>query len=140
MRKLEDIPKKDIFGTPEGYFEKLPSTIQARVSEKNSSLSESPFYRFKLQYVLPVVLLLAAAVYWFESPSESNNVDELLASVKTEELIAYLSESDMTTEDLIDHLSSEGMTTDIDTEDADEQLLDSIELENVFDDTDLENI
>ena len=32
MKKLEDIPKKEIFDVPDGYFEKLPGKIQARIS------------------------------------------------------------------------------------------------------------
>ena len=35
MKKLEEIPKKEVFKVPEGYFENLPGIIQARVAQQN---------------------------------------------------------------------------------------------------------
>ena len=37
--KLEDLPQKEIFDVPEGYFEKLPGTIQARIAERQQPAS-----------------------------------------------------------------------------------------------------
>ena len=39
MKKLEDIPKKQNFEVPEGYFEKLPGIIQSRVTQQHKEKS-----------------------------------------------------------------------------------------------------
>ena len=102
MKKLEDIPKKQVFTTPEGYFDNLPGKIQARVAVKTE---DRPFYSNALKYALPVVVLLAAGIFWFDqNQSVGNDAESILASVETDALIAYLDESEISTEDLIENL------------------------------------
>jgi hypothetical protein len=103
MKKLEDIPKKEIFTTPEGYFDALPGKIQARISAKPE---KQPFFAYTLKYALPVIALLAAGIFWYTANQETTPADaeSILASVETEALIAYLDESEISTEDLIENL------------------------------------
>ena len=123
MKKLEDIPKKDFFQVPEGYFDRLPEIIQARVSEKETSQSWNPTLRFSLQYALPALALIVAAVLYFRTP-EVLSTEDLLASVDTEQLVAYLDESDLNTDELL-----EGVDLDPDEVDAiQESSLDELEL------------
>jgi len=110
MRKLEDIPKKDIFTTPEGYFDKLPGMIEARVAKKTKT-SISPAFAFSLKYALPVVVFLAAGIFWYTQSNSSTDVDRLLSVVQTEDLVAYLNDSDMSTEEVIE--SADFSVTDI---------------------------
>jgi hypothetical protein len=104
MKKLEDIPKKEIFEVPDGYFERLPERIQTRISGSISSTENSFIFRYKLQYALPLIIVVATGIYWFSAADQPENVESLLASVQTEQLVAYLGESDITTEDLLEHV------------------------------------
>ena len=98
MAKLDEIPKKDFFTTPEDYFERLPGRIHSRIEKKQNS-SVAPALQLALKYALP--LLLIGAVLFFY-PSDSREVENMLASVETQALIEYLHESGITSEDLIE--------------------------------------
>jgi len=101
MKKLEDIPKNHPFKVPDGYFEKLPGVIQARIAEQTHVRESKPYLRYALQYALPVLILGVAAVIYL-MPGTPQNTESLLASVSTEELVAYLEESEISTEELLD--------------------------------------
>ncbi len=103
MKNLEDIPKNHPFKVPDGYFDSLPGIIQARVAEKSEVKEAKPYFRYALQYVLPVVVLAIVAVIYLV-PGTPQDVDSMLASVSTEELAAYLEESEITTEELLDQM------------------------------------
>lgn len=97
--KLDDIPKKVIFDVPEGYFERLPGKIQSRITA-HQPREASAFFRFRLQYVIPV-LVIAILAYVFLPLKNSQDAESILAAVETEDLIAYLNDSDLTTEDVL---------------------------------------
>ncbi len=99
MKKLEDIPKKNIFEVPEGYFEKLPGIIQARVAKPEPVR----LWVTSLKYALPVLAVLAG-VFWFTGQSEET-FDEQLAGIQTEQLIAYLNDADLQMDDLSETVS-----------------------------------
>lgn len=102
MKRLEDIPKKNIFETPEGYFDELPGIIQSRIAEKSKSTSPFPSFGLVLRYAVPVLAIAIALFLIFRPSAPLGNPDELLASVSTEELTYYLVESDFTTDELLD--------------------------------------
>jgi hypothetical protein len=137
MKKLEDIPKKEIFKVPDGYFDSLPNRIQARIAEESPAREERFFFRFKLQYALPVIVLLAVGAALFLPVRQPDSVESLLAGVQTEELIAYLEESGITTEDVLEDV--EFNATDLDEIEAevyeltigDEDLLELMEDEDL---------
>ena len=66
MKKLEDIPKKNVFEVPDGYFDRLPGIIQARVSQEKPSFV---WYSWPvaLRYALPVLLMMAVGIFWYTS-------------------------------------------------------------------------
>ncbi len=99
MKKLEDIPKIDIFKAPEGYFDKLPGIIQARVQKPD----QAPVWRPALRFALPTLVLLVA-LYWFW-PGASQSPEELLATIDDNHLVAYLEENDLNTDELLDGVS-----------------------------------
>ena len=101
MAKLEDIPKKQIFNVPDGYFDKLPSRIQSRVSDERSARMQ-PVLRYAMQYALPL-LLVAAILFYFYRPSTAE-ANSILASVETEDLIIFLQETDLTTDDVLENI------------------------------------
>lgn len=105
--KLDENHKKNIYKVPEGYFEKLPQQIQARIAEENKSTSWQPV--LVLRYAVPVILLIAVAIYFGISyyPQAVVQPEDLLAEVSTQEIVDYLAESDITTEELIDEFRND---------------------------------
>lgn len=101
MKKLEDIPKNNPFSVPDGYFEKLPGVVQARI-EAGTVKKPVPYVRYALQYAMPVVALIIVAVIYLGLKSGGNNYDDILSSVSTEQLAAYLADSDLTTDEIVD--------------------------------------
>ncbi|HOX83864.1 MAG TPA: hypothetical protein PLJ60_09490 [Chryseolinea sp.] len=102
MKKLEDIPKKEVFNVPNGYFDKLPGIIQSRVVAPETV--NKPTWGFALRYALPVVVLLVAGILWFNRSNKVLDADQMLSAIETEDLIAYLDNSDMTTEELLSNV------------------------------------
>lgn len=116
MKKLDDIPKKHPFTVPEGYFDRLPEIIQSRIAEKSEVRETKPYFRYALQYALPVLILAVVAVFYLV-PRSPQDVDSMLASVSTEELASYLEESEITTEELLDQMELDAERVDaIETE------------------------
>jgi len=127
MKKLEDIPKNNPFSVPDGYFDKLPGIIQARISASAPEKQARPYFRYALQYALPVIgIIIVASIYL--TPKESENYNDILATVSTEQLAAYLADSDITTEDILE------------SGELDDESADAIEAEVYFNDIDLEDL
>ncbi|MBX2894037.1 MAG: hypothetical protein KF763_01250 [Cyclobacteriaceae bacterium] len=136
MKKLEDIPKKDLFKAPDGYFDKLPGIIQARVAKPEPKSVWMPVIKF----ALPVVAVVTAGIFWFSNPTVQS-VEAELASINTEHLIAYLDNNEVVWEDVeVDRNWSEDDLLELenqvyatfDTDGSELELLDEIlELENL---------
>ena len=86
---------------PEGYFNKLPHTIQGRISDhkKKSAILFIPVP--VLRYTAPAFALVITAIVWFSGPTKTGP-ESLLADVETEHLMAYLNASEFSTDDLLD--------------------------------------
>jgi hypothetical protein len=143
MKKLEEIPKNDVFKVPDGYFDRLPGIIQARVATREKVPAFQPL-GYALRFALPAVVLIAVGIFWFNHQfNEPATAESILATIQTDDLVAYLNTADFTTEELLDHAS-------LDSEDASqieeavfglELDLDSQEdLEELFDDLDLNSL
>jgi hypothetical protein len=136
MKKLEDIPKKSVFKVPDGYFDQLPTVIQARMAEgKRSPLSG--VFGFSLKYALPVIVLVVAGVFWFR-PDPS--IERQLNDIDAEQIALYLDDSysgeiNVGTED-----SQAGWTEEELNELEDDvysNMEDGNEIEDILDDIDL---
>ena len=106
MKKLEDIPKKNIFEVPEGYFDRLPGIIQARVSESKPSFGWHLFW-VALRYAVAVLLVVAVGIFWFTrgSLSSMDKIKSELASIDPGQLVEYLDEHELATEDLAERIA-----------------------------------
>lgn len=113
MKKLEDIPKKEVFNTPDGYFDSLPTRIQSRIQEKNGGRESRRVFQTGWKLALPAVVLMAMGVFWFTSGDQLNDAESVLASVETTDLVAYLDDSELSVEELIE-------AADFNAEDLDE--------------------
>lgn len=105
MNRLEDIPKKNIYKVPDGYFDNLPTIIQARVAEE--STAKAPSFAYRMRYAIPAIAMAILGVVWvfYNNNQETMSAEELLASVDTPDLVAYLAESEMTTDELLETVS-----------------------------------
>ena|SRR5258706_357949 len=101
--KLDDIPKKNIFEVPNGYFDQLALKIQGRTEILSPAKSVSQ-WSYLLRYALPIVLVAVALVFIFK-PKAIRDTEQLLASVPSEHLIAYLYESDINEQDLLEAIN-----------------------------------
>lgn len=63
---LASIPKMDPFVVPEGFFERLPHQVQARVTTRSTSLHWSPWVK-RFALALPMVAVLAGAWWMLRS-------------------------------------------------------------------------
>lgn len=133
MKKLEDIPKKEIFTVPDDYFEKLPGVIQSRVA----SPERKPVLFYAVQFGLPAIAVLIITFFWLFPQGKDNSAEDILASIETEQLVAYLSETDITTEELLDDI----ILDNLDAEQIEEVVYDlnlgEVDLESIQDDYDL---
>jgi hypothetical protein len=100
MKKLEDISRENIFQVPDGYFEKLPGIIQARVAKPEPTVWFAPAYKF----ALPVVALAIALTVWFTS-GQGVTLEDQLNEIQTEQLIVYLDESEVPAELLTEEIN-----------------------------------
>jgi hypothetical protein len=103
MKRLDEIPKKVPFEVPEGYFDKLPGRIQARIAKPEP---EVVWGKFALRYALPVLVMGAAAVF-FLTNRPALSPEEVIASIESEQLVAYLGDSEVNTDDILDVISLE---------------------------------
>ena len=101
--KLHDIEKKNIFEVPDGYFDKLPQLIQARVAAKEKTVFSLPAFVFNFKYAFAIVLVAVVSVIVFRNYTiQPMPVGMALQEINTETLIAYLGESDITEEEIIE--------------------------------------
>jgi hypothetical protein len=100
MKKLEDIPKKNIFEVPDGYFDQLALKIQARTEVLTPAKTINK-WGLALRYALPAVLVLVALIFIFR-PKSIQDTEQLLTSIPTEHLVAYLDESDISEQELLE--------------------------------------
>lgn len=103
MKKLEDIPKNNIFEVPEGYFDKLPGVIQSRIAAKDKP-SGIGVYGLVLKIALPLMAIGLAVFLIFRENDPYGTPEDLLASVSTEQLSDYLIDTDLSTDELLDNL------------------------------------
>ena len=100
MKKLDDIPKKNIYEVPDGYFDQLALKIQSRTEVISPTRSVSK-WSLALRYALPAIIIGAALVFIFR-PKSVQDTEQLLASIPTEHLAAYLDDSDVSEQDLLE--------------------------------------
>ena len=139
MRKLEDIPKKtkkSIFKVPDGYFDQLPTVIQARMTKDGRHTSPSNIISFSLKVAVPVVALVIAGIFWLRT---GQTADDQLDDVDTEQIALYLSnvehidleeanEANGWTKQELDQLED---TIYSNMEYSNEEILDNIDLDNL---------
>lgn len=90
MKKLDDISREVPFKVPDGYFDRLPGVIQARVAKPSPRLWFAP----SLKFAMPVLAIVLALTLWFTG-REGNSIEAQISEIQTEQLMAYLEETDL---------------------------------------------
>jgi hypothetical protein len=112
---LEDINKENIFKVPDQYFEEFPDHLQDRIRDesikRDGKLISLPSF---LKVAVAASLLVLITFVLFLLKNDNPSVDQLLAGVPTESLIAYLEESDMSVDELIETIDVGLITSDDD--------------------------
>lgn len=98
MIRLDDIPKKSLFEAPEGYFDKLPERIRYRMANPEPTPA---WGTLALKYALPVLALAAASIFVLTNRGNLS-AEEIIAGIESEQLVAYLAETDVNTDDLLE--------------------------------------
>ena len=122
--KLDELPKKQVHSVPDDYFKELPSIIQARVIKPEQTRTPVLVWSSALRFALPAVALVMMLVYFgVRLNNDDIDVQAMIEDIPTEELISYLTESEITTEELLSLI-------DINELDVDGMVDDNIELLN----------
>ena len=69
---LFGIPKTDPFAVPDGFFERFPHEVQARIVAQNNTRSSWQWWK-RMAVALPVVVLLAGAIWWSQQTAPVEN-------------------------------------------------------------------
>ncbi|MFN8808304.1 MAG: hypothetical protein ACK5WO_02040, partial [Cyclobacteriaceae bacterium] len=96
MKKLEDIPKKNVFDVPDGYFEKLPGVIQSRVAKPERQANWNPWLITRV--AVPVLLLVGAGIFWFSQPQRITGYADIeyeLGQIDQEQLSLFLDDNEL---------------------------------------------
>lgn len=96
--KLDELPKKNIYEVPPGYFEKLPGIVMTRVQEKNRA--QNPVWTvanqtYWIRSALAGFALLIGLFFIFlvntDKPAQPSQIQEkLMAAVSKKEAMDYL--------------------------------------------------
>ncbi|GAB3257325.1 hypothetical protein GCM10027347_19710 [Larkinella harenae] len=94
---LKSVP----FTTPEGYFDTLPSRIQAETARRSTRFTISWSWQRSVATLAGAGLV--AALVWFTYPQKQDSLEpELLSNVSTASMIDYLQDQDIYLEDYSD--------------------------------------
>lgn len=132
---LDDINKKNIFKVPDQYFDEFPGRLQKRIREESDKgtgkLISFPSF---IRVAVAASVLILITLFMFLLQNNHPSVEELLADVPTESLIAYLEESDMSVDELMESIDVRLITSEEDLleptvipdEDINEELIQDI--------------
>lgn len=105
--KLKGLKDKQLFTVPDGYFDRLPERVQARLAtpEKQAVFKFAVVFKF----ALPVVVLTIAVVFWMQNNgiNKTQDVHQLLSEIPTDDIIDYLEDSDLSLVDIIDRIDEQ---------------------------------
>ncbi len=122
---LDNIPKRNFQQVPDGYFEQLPSIIQAKI--ENESGKRTPVFTIGFNWqtaaIAATITLLLVFSGVFKSDNSSQSVEDMLAEIGVEDIIEYLDYSEITTMEIVAEL-------DLDENDIDDFLENDIHLLN----------
>jgi hypothetical protein len=100
LTPLDERPRHNIFQTPEGYFDQLPSRIQARTQRATARAPLVGWSWRRTWLGLGAAGLVAALVYLSVPVRQDTIGPETLGPVGTSDIVGYLSDRNLTTHDV----------------------------------------
>jgi hypothetical protein len=104
-RNLDDIPKKDIFKAPEGYFDSLQNRINERVSGHRPEGRIIGMPASRVKYIsLAIAAAIALLIVFLparQTDPASPSAAELISAISNEDALAFLKASDVEIDDLL---------------------------------------
>lgn len=101
--RLDDLKKETPFSVPDGYFDKLPQIIQAKIT---SEPARKPLVGWSWQRSVGLVsaMSLVFLLVWVTVPERQGALGQApLADISDASIISYLEEEDMSYYDLSEH-------------------------------------
>jgi hypothetical protein len=94
--KLEDLDRSVPYQAPEGYFDKFPSVMQARVhehiAEKEHKFTIS--WSWRRTALVGIAASVVGALLWITYPQQQHSLgEETLSQVSDEEIVKYLKDN-----------------------------------------------
>ena len=103
MKKIEQIPKKEVFETPEGYFEELPAQIRRKIVANQTYVW---YGKPQLKVALVSLVVILGIIFTVDRFSESKfQVQQELSKISDERLINYLESADISLVDITEEIS-----------------------------------
>ena len=92
LKNDDRLSRRNIYTVPEGYFDKLEASIQARTAKKESPVLiflKTPAFRL----ATAAACLVAAFMLW--PTTEQVSAEELLSEVSDDQLLRYIEENSL---------------------------------------------
>ncbi len=140
--KLDSIEKRNVYKVPDRYFDELQANIQAKVVEKKP-FYKLPAFNLGLKLAIPTAFVIMFMIYsdFFKSEQLSvGSFDTILSEVTTEDLVAYLEDSDLSTQEIIDNVSFDDVILENEIDILNSDDLDDIDINEMIDDLELYEI
>lgn len=102
-KKLRDIEKKEMFRAPEGYFDQFPDMVFARIATEQKQMTSSKVFslnRWWLAAAASIVIVVSLYLTFSVKESETKDYYAILNEVSSEEIAAYLGETDISVAEL----------------------------------------
>jgi hypothetical protein len=113
---LSNLPKKDIFRAPDGYFDSLPDKISSRIASQKPAGKTIPFRMERWKYATlaaaAVITLLIIFLPSRQTDQDSPSAADLIAEITDEECLAFLKTSEVEIDDLLG-LSDPGLWNEV---------------------------
>ncbi|HEV7350435.1 hypothetical protein [Telluribacter sp.] len=107
--RLDDLERNVPFTVPEGYFERLPSDIQARIPVQPERARPLISWSWQRSVVLAGALSLIMVLVWVTYPETQGPLgQEPLSQISDEAIIEYLGQQDISYYDLSEHQVVQG--------------------------------
>ena len=108
---LADLPKQNIFQTPENYFENLSSRIEARVIQPKSKGVLKASWSARRTWLSVAACLLLSVLGWFTlQPKQDGLNPDALKGVGNQELVQYLNKQNLIEKDVVELLDNHAVS------------------------------
>lgn len=111
--KLEDIDKQNIFKVPDKYFDQLPTKIQSRINDSKPAIGTLR-WSWPLKIAAPVFAMILLFIFLGKNDQKPMLTSEdYLAQVSTDDLIAYLGNTDIAADEILEGLDISEIGVDL---------------------------